>query len=323
MANRKCLFCYESLTEEPQEYHKRCCKKLYSTETVPEVDFRLDEIEKIAENLVRARLAITGVQPKVSVELKKPARGQTTKPVLSRVTFTDLPGLWGRYILKPPHKDYPFMPEIEDLSMHLAEICKIKTAIHSLVRLKSGELAYLTKRFDRIDDQKLPLEDTCQLTGLLTEDKYHSSMEKAGKAIAEYSSNSGMDMISFLEIGAFSFLIGNADMHLKNFSLLTDNNESVGLAPAYDLLATKLLTRKDNEEMALPINGKKSQLKQHDFVQLGLTLDIPQKAIENVLSKLKRKLPEMLVTIDKGFLPNTLKVEFKKLIETRAQILFL
>ncbi len=154
-------------------------------------------------------------------------------------------GLWGGYILKPPTATYPQLPEVEDVTMHLAQLAKIKTAPHSLVRLQSGSLAYLTKRIDRTNKGKLAMEDFCQLTERPTEDKYRGSTEQIAKAILKFSATPGLDVVNFFELVLFSFLTGNADMHLKNFSLLEQPGLGMTLAPAYDLVNTALVNPTD------------------------------------------------------------------------------
>ncbi|MCZ2268730.1 MAG: HipA domain-containing protein [Ignavibacteriales bacterium] len=150
-------------------------------------------------------------------------------------------GLWGNYILKPPVEQFPEMPEVEDLTMHLSELIGIKTAEHLLIKLRSGELAYISKRFDRLKSEKLHLEDMAQITEMLTERRYSSPMEKVGKAILKHSDYAGNDVIRFFQLTLFCFITGNADMHLKNFSLLTNLDGKIILSPAYDLLSTKIL----------------------------------------------------------------------------------
>lgn len=133
------------------------------------------------------------------------------------------------------------MPEVEDLTMHLSELIGIKTAGHLLIKLRSGELAYISKRFDRLKSEKLHLEDMAQITEMLTERRYSSPMEKVGKAILKHSDYAGNDVIRFFQLTLFCFITGNADMHLKNFSLLTNLDGKIILSPAYDLLSTKIL----------------------------------------------------------------------------------
>ncbi|MFC3199893.1 HipA domain-containing protein [Parapedobacter deserti] len=164
----------------------------------------------MARITVNERLAVTGVQPKLSLSLEG-ERGN------KRLTLV---GLWGDYILKPQSSDFPAMPGVEDLTMHLAKLFKIETAEHALIQTSSGELAYITKRFDRVKGKKVHVEDLCQLSELLTEQKYKSSYERAGKIIKQYATNSGLDVIKYFRMVLFCFLTGNNDMHLKNFSLM-------------------------------------------------------------------------------------------------------
>lgn len=231
-------------------------------------------------------------------------------------------GLWGNYILKPPTSQFPHMPTVEDATMHMAAISGLTTAKHGLVRLKSGELAYITKRFDREKKgQKIAMEDFCQLSELLTESKYNTSTEKAGKIILKYSSQPGLDAVTFFDLNLFSFLTGNADMHLKNFSLIQNESGGMILSPAYDLLSTKLMPIDDKEEMALTINGKKAKIKKADFEALGKNLGIPEKAIENSFARSTRYLSKMKEIIKNSFLTGELKKNYSQLLDRRAKIL--
>ena len=307
----KCLYCYNPLENGEIDYHLKCSKKFFGSTTPPEIPFTLQEIQELAVLTLGKSISVTGVQPKISLETQRTAaKGQ-------RFTIV---GMLGNYILKPPVAQYPEMPEIEDLTMHIAQILKIKTAEHSLVRLKSGELAYITKRFDRIKKEKIPVEDMAQITGTLTENKYRGSMEKIGKAIKQYSSYPVYDLISLYELTLFSFITGNADMHLKNFSLLTNSDNEVMLAPAYDLLSTKLLIPQDNEELALPLNGKKSRLKSVDFHKFAESLEINATSIKNIHKKFLGKEEALLEMIGKSFLSVGMKKKYGELLAYRQKL---
>ena len=130
--------------------------------------------------------------------------------------------------------------------MHLAYEFGIKTATHCLVKLPSGNFAYITQRFERIGERKLACEDLCQLTETLTEHKYRGSYEKTGKVIKQFSSQSGFDALHYFELVIFSFITGNADMHLKNFSMLEDEDGNFFLSPAYDLVSTLLVIKNES-----------------------------------------------------------------------------
>lgn len=315
----KCLGCYQQLEKsvDSENYHKYCSRKLFGTDFPPIVSFGLGQLELLAKNALNRHLGITGVQPKVSTALER----QSDDPA-HRLMIV---GLWGNFILKPPSSRFRDMPIIEDATMHMAEAAGITTAPHGLIRLKSGELAYVTRRFDREKQgsktRKIAVEDFCQLSSLLTERKYKTSMEKAGKIILKYSSNPGLDAVNFFDITIFAFLTGNADMHLKNFSLMTRVSGEIGLTPAYDLISTWLLPINDAEEMALTVHGKKARLTRKDFEALGETLEIPRKALQNSFERLGRSFPEIKTVIAQSFLSKKLKKDYQELIDSRAQIL--
>ncbi len=309
---KKCLGCY--LPIESGIYHASCSKRLFGIAEPPDVDFGISELEEMAKKSLSQHLGITGVQPKISVNLKR--QGEDPK---HRLMLVDL---WGNFILKPPTKQFPDMSVVEDATMHMAMVVGITTAKHGLIQLKSGELAYVTKRFDREKKgQKIAVEDFCQLSELLTESKYNTSTEKAGKIILKYSSNPGLDAVTFFDLNLFSFLTGNADMHLKNFSLMSNETGETVMSPAYDLLSTKLMPIDDKEEMALTVNGKKAKLKKEDFMVLGDNLNIPGKAIENSFARIAEHIPEMKVIIKNSFLSSELKKRYADLLDIRAKIL--
>lgn len=311
----KCLYCYQEITEG--EFHPDCAKKIFGTTTVPKLPYSLDTMEELAKEIIIQSISVTGVQAKLSLHLSP---GQSSRD--SRFTLV---GLWGNYILKPPAVEYPFMPEVEDCTMHLAELFKIPVVPHSLIRLQSGELAYLTRRIDREQKSNKPIhmEDFCQLSGKLTEQKYRGSMENIGKLIRRYSSNALFDMVHFFEITLFSFLTANGDMHLKNFSLLHNTNGQIALTPAYDLLSTRLfITEKDDpDEMALTINGKRAKLKLNDFQLFGKSLGLSSKQIENSFAKFQNNYENIPSVIDSSFIPLEIQGEYKEIIRNRAVLL--
>ena len=308
----RCLYCYQPLEQHEIDFHSRCSKKIFGTATPPLLPYSKADIESLALEVVRSQVTITGVQPKLSVDLKKEKGGE------KRFTIV---GLWGGYILKPQTEQYANLPENEDLTMHLARLAKINTVPHSLIRFKDGSLAYITKRIDRDKKgNKIPMEDMCQLTEKLTEQKYKGSHEQIAKKIVEFSAYPVLDLINYVEILLFCYLTGNADMHLKNFSLYKKIKETT-LTPAYDLLSTKLVIPEDTEELALTLNGKKRKLKRSDFDNLLKTMKVEDKVIENTYNKFRKVLPLWYDFIEISFLPNQMKIDYKALIEHRSSIL--
>lgn len=309
---KKCLYCYQRLEEETNDFHIKCSRTFFGSDKPPVLSLAKADLKAIAKQIIAKSVTVTGVQPKLSLEIEK----VDTKN--SRLTIV---GLWGSYILKPPSDVFESLPENEHLTMKLAGICGIKTAAHSLIRLQSGELAYITKRFDRNKGQKIHVEDFCQLTETLTEHKYRSSMEKVGKAIRKFSTNSGLDTLSFFELSLFCFITGNADMHLKNFSLVRERDGEVYFSPAYDLVSTKLAMPEDTEQAALTVNGKKNKLKKSDFINLAKTLQLNEKSVKKVLSNLFEKEEKLLQTIEASFVSNEQKTTYIELIKNRLEVL--
>lgn len=306
----RCLYCYENLKEDEIDFHSSCSKKIFGQTTPPILPFTETQMEELALQVLKSQMTVTGVQPKLSLELT-PAENRNEP---KRFTIV---GLWGDYILKPPTSNFPQLPEVEDLTMHLATLSKIKVVPHSLIRLQSGKLAYITKRIDRNKKDKFHMEDMCQLTERLTENKYHGSYEQIAKAILKYSTNPGLDVVNFFEQVLFSFLTGNADMHLKNFSLINQPGIGPILSPGYDMVATAIVNPADDEDLALTLNAKKKKIKRRDFVAAFTTLNLEAKQQENIFNKMEKAKDIWLDLIDKSFLSTDLKVAYKELIVER------
>ena len=310
MKMSKCLFCYQEIADEEfikHEFHKSCSKKFFGKNIPPIIDYSQNEMLELGKKLIKSRTTVTGVQPKLSLNSIK-MRGN------SAVEKFTIVGLWGKYILKPQTELYKHLPEIEDLTMHLAKLSKIKTVEHSLIRLKSGELAYITKRIDRLKGRKLHMEDMCQLTERQTEHKYKGSHEQVAKTIKSFSANPGFDIVNFYEIVLFSFLTGNNDMHLKNFSLLKGKDSNYNLCPAYDLVASELVVEGDDEELALNLNGKKKKIKREDFSIAMKTSGMKDKSIENIFQKFEKLQNLWHQFIDESFLPWEFKDNYHRMI---------
>ena len=305
-----CLFCYQPLAANEQDFHTSCSRKIFGQPTPPVLPYSEEDLEPLAKEVLMSQTAVTGVQAKLSLHITGNNKAGTERRF-------SIVGLWGGYILKPPTALYPQLPEVEDVTMHLAQLAKIKTAPHSLIRLQSGNLAYITKRIDRTKKGKLAMEDMCQLTERLTEDKYHGSYEQIGKAIQMYSVTPGLDVVNFFELVLFSFLTGNADMHLKNFSLLEQPGLGMTLSPAYDLVNTALVNPADEEEMALTLNGRKKKLKKQDFVAAMNTLKVDEKQQKNIFNKMAKALPQWQELIDRSCMSDEFKEQYKNILTER------
>lgn len=311
----KCLFCYKPLAEGEADYHKACARKIFESATVPVLPYTRANIRELAREIVTASTTVTGVQAKLSLDI---SRGHSGEP--HRFTIV---GLWGRYILKPQTDRFANLPENEDLTMHMAEAVGIKTVPHSLIRFADGELCYITRRIDRTKKGvKIAMEDMCQLSERLTEDKYKGSYERIAKLIRQYSSAPLLDVVNFWEVVLFSWLTGNADMHLKNFSLFRPSDDYM-LTPAYDLLSTTLAMPEDDEELALTLNGKKKRIKRDDFEKAMRDSGMDEKAIINLFNRFLKAVPKWHGLIEESFLPPDLQEAYHDKIDVMARKILL
>lgn len=301
-----CLYCYQPV--ESGEYHTVCSKKFFGTPQVPALELDQEKLNQLGQITVNERLALTGVQPKISLSLN----GEKGNKRLTLV------GLWGDYILKPQSTDFAFMPEVEDLTMHLAKLFKIETAPHALIRTSTGELAYITKRFDRAKGKKIHVEDLCQLSELLTEQKYKSSYERVGKIIKQFATNSGLDAIKYFRLVLFSFLTGNNDMHLKNFSLM-HTDKGILFSPAYDLLNVNLIYPEDKEDLALFLGGRKRKIKRSDFDQLAISLELSETVRDTIYKDFAKQTDKVYDVIDRSFLTEEYKEEYFQIFESKIK----
>jgi len=307
MKNR-CLYCYEPLANG-KDYHEKCSTAFFETPTPPVIPYTLDQMDELAKNVVERSIAVPGVQAKLSMSLVK----ETKEKSDNRLTVVG--ALGGQYIFKPPSDRFPEMPENEHLTMRIAESFGIRVVPTSLIRLASGELSYITKRVDRTKDgKKIHMIDMFQITEAF--DKYKSSMEKVGKALDSYSENTLLDKIFYFELAIFSFLTGNNDMHLKNFSMIESPSGWV-LSPVYDLLNVSIIFPEDKEELALTLAGKKRKLKYEDFEQLGKGLKLTNKQIDRVFERMLKNRPRAIDWIDRSFLSDNLKTAYKQLLDAR------
>jgi serine/threonine-protein kinase HipA len=307
----KCLYCYKDLNDNQIDYHPKCIKAFFGTIEVPLLPYRLSEIAALAKEAAELSITVPGVQPKLSLGLIKDELGKGQR---GRLTIMD--ALEGQYILKPQNIDYPQMPENEHLSMKLAELFKMDIVPVSMIRMASGELCFITKRIDRnMDGTKNHMIDFLQIPDLA--DKYKGTMETLGKTIGELSVNTLFDKFRFFESTVFNYIIGNNDMHLKNFSMYLSEMGWV-LSPFYDLLNVKLILPKDKEDLAILLGGKKENFNRGYFDRLGADLKLNDKQIKTVYKRLGKWLPKSTQLIESSFLDQERKDDYKKLITERV-----
>lgn len=304
---RRCLYCYRPL-EGTGDFHAACARRFFGVPKQPLLPYTRRDLLPLAEQVIRSQTTLTGVQPKLSLDQCTDAQG-------GRLTIV---GLWGRYILKPQTEAYPHLPEIEDVVMHMAELARIQVVPHSLIRFSDGELCYITRRIDRTPHgEKLPMEDCCQLGERLTEDKYKGSHERVAKLIRKYSSVSQLDLVRYWEVVLLAWLTGNADMHLKNFSLYAPDGKNYILAPAYDLVSTALVMPEDSEELALTLCGKKRKIDASHFRQAMLQSGLSDKVCDNLFARISKMRPSWESCITQSLLPTDMQEQLTALIAQR------
>jgi serine/threonine-protein kinase HipA len=306
---KRCLITYEPIEGEG-DYSARGLKLLDRNLTsLTPLSYTAEEQRQ--EALERAgKTSIQGVQLKLSAVLKVKAGA------------FDVVDRNGRFILKPPSLDFPELPENEDLTMRLASVAGIKVPVHGLVRARDGSLTYFIKRFDREARTRVPVEDFAQLSGASRETKYDSSMEKAAAVVERFCTFPAIERVKLFERTLFSFLTGNEDMHLKNFSVITRRGR-IGLAPAYDLLNSTIALKNPKEEMALPIRGKRSGLTRKDLFDYFAAerLQINERVLTEMIERFRTGFPRWHELIAASFLsPEKKKTYATVLAERKARL---
>lgn len=310
--NDRCLYCGGLLSDMYENgWHKSCVREFFQLESFPKIEITK---QSLLPDIVDQTVGIPGVQRKLSLGLEKENSGTY------RFTLVGKPQ---GYILKPEADDYDQLPENEYSTMCLARIFGLSTVQFGLIKLTDDSKAYISKRMDRkwkgpTVVGKIAMEDFCQLSEAMTEEKYRSSYEKCARIIRAYSVQPGLDLSEFFMRLVFSFIVGNSDMHLKNFSLL-EQSWGWTLSPAYDLLNTSLVIPQDDEEMALTINGKKRRLKRSDFEIFGTRIGVPMQTVKRVLDLVEGQMPLMLEQLEYSLLSPEMKDGYRAIMLGRAE----
>ena len=297
-------------------WHRACVKRFFGTNTIPQIEIDDHTLEEIAKENTNKGITVPGVQKKLSLHLHSDGNSP-------RLTVVNYPA---GYILKPQVAEFECLPEAEHLVMAMADMTGISTVPHALIK-SDDTFAYITKRVDRIIDktgvQMLAMEDFCQLDLRLTQDKYKGSYERCAKVIARYSSQAKLDITELFMRLVFSYVVGNSDMHLKNFSLI-ETSEASGvyvLSPAYDLLPVNVIMPEDTEEFALAINGKKTHIRRKDFFVFAEECGISETSAEKMIAKIVSMKSTYQEMCDSSLLSQNSKERFSELIEKRCKAL--
>ncbi len=319
----KCLCCGKEFTSKASAeelesgWHKKCVKAFFGCTKLPLLDISEDALKKLAEESTNKGFTVPGVQKKLSLHL-------TEEGASPRLTLINYPT---GYIFKPQTEEYENLPEAEYLIMQMAKQAGIKTVPFALIKMNNSELAYITKRIDRVQadgkTQMLAMEDFCQLDERLTEDKYKGSYERCAKVIKRYSSIAKFDLTELYLRLVFSFVVGNSDMHLKNFSMIekAEGSGEYVLSGAYDLLPVNAVIPEDEDEFALTMCKKRRKITRKDFLLFAEGIGIEKIAAEKMLSMLIKKKETLLAMCNESYLSETLKERLKAIISARIDVL--
>ncbi len=257
-----------------------------------------------------AKMSIQGMQPKLSAKLD-----------VSRERF-EIVDMEGLYILKP-QSHYPELPQNEDLTMRLANTIGVEVPLHGMVYSKDGTLTYFIRRFDRgKKNERIALEDFAQISGSSRDTKYNSSMERVASVLEEHCTFPLVEKVKLFRLTLFNFLVGNEDMHLKNFSLIRRDGK-IELSPAYDLVNSTIALTNAVEELALPLAGKKRNLSRSLFLdyfgkeRLGLN----DAVIKDVLATITRAFGNWEDLLHRSFLSADMKKKYSELLSARRSTL--
>lgn len=297
-----CRVCLGNVKEG--DYHPRCVRGLFRSAKTPILNIEVSKLHTAALAMV-GHTSLSGVQKKISVNL---TADRETLQVAAE---------GGRYILKPQTETYPAIPQNEHVTTRIAQLAGIEVGAFGMVSLKDASLAYIVRRFDRLDDgRKLRQEDFCQLAEKPPKEKYDGSAELCVKLIQKYASEPLIEILKLYRLLVFAWWTGNGDMHLKNFSLFADEKGLIKLTPAYDLLCTRLVIPYD--QLSLSVQGKKDKLNRKVWLEFAKYCRLSERAASRVLDRQTSALNEANVLIEHSFLPDDQKKDYKDLLSSRT-----
>jgi len=300
-----CFSCHKE-TKPAESYHNKCLRDLFGVSYAPTITFGIADLPSRVSQAA-GKMSISGMQIKASVKLNR-----SNKQL-------EIAAGGGTHILKPEPAEYPELPQNENLVMNMAHELKMKVPAHGLFKMADGKFCYIIKRFDRMPDGgKVHKEDMAQLLELPTEAKYSGSLEAVGNVIKAHAANPYLELFDFFQRAAFNFAVGNGDMHLKNWSLLTPAVGENSLTPCYDFVDSKMYLPNE-EDSALPMGGKKNKLRRADFENFAKYLGLDTKAAANAINSIVEFEPKFLAMTRASFLSPLRQGRLLEIIAERVQ----
>jgi serine/threonine-protein kinase HipA len=303
---KACLTCLRPVTTGAS-HHPRCARRLFGTDLAPSLDLRESEVQTLALATI-GRSSLAGVQPKISIGLHSERR-------TLRIETTG-----GRFILKPPAREFEALPENEHLTMELARRFGLQVPSTTLVELRDGSLAYLIERYDRpVEGGKLRQEDFCQLLLLPPTAKYEGTALDCARVIREYSAEPVADLYRLFEAFVFAYWVGNGDMHLKNLALAADHEGRHLLSPTYDQVNTAIYPGLD-ASLGLPLSPHDRHVDRAAWLGFADALAIPRRAADRVLGRPTAMLTAALDLVSRSYLPDGLRRPYGRVLTARAHV---
>ena len=248
-----------------------------------------------AERTNALRFSLAGVQLKFSALENAGKRGGLTVPAK---------GIGGSWIVKLPSQQFSGVPENEFSMMTLAGLLGMEVPVIDLLDLDAiagipegiGELkgrALAVRRFDRTPAGPVHTEDFAQVFGVFPEEKYRrASYANIARVIGIEAGSAGV--AEFIRRLVFSALVGNGDMHLKNWSLIYPDRRTPALAPAYDLVSTiAYIPGEDTAALNFSRTKKMAGLDVDELRHLAARARVPEKLVIDTAAETVQRFREV------------------------------
>jgi serine/threonine-protein kinase HipA len=303
-----CLICLGSSLPDTGEgrYHAACLRRLFGVDSPPHIDLDLQHLPaRVAPEV--GKMSISGMQRKALMRLSRDKRSLLVATKRSR------------YILKPQLETFSHVPENEHTSMLIAALAGVQVPPFGLFRLTDGSLAYVIKRYDRTPRQKLHQLDFCQLAGRPAHERGKGTAAECAAIVARHATEPAVELRRLLRHLLVSYWIGNGDLHLKNLSMLRGQDGAFRLAPAYDLICTRIY---GDKTMSLPVGIKDKDVRRGDWLDFAeRSAHIPREEAGVIVDEMRGREAEALALLERSLLPESLRKDYGRVLRKRTRAL--
>ena len=245
-----------------------------------------------------SELFVQSIDPSVT-ELDHALPGVQNKLSDALMSFP-LTGVSGPAILKLGSTAYPRLVENEAFCLSLAKHAGLSVPRFEVIKDRDGVSGLLVERFDRrvkagegvnSSVQRIAQEDACQLLNRWPADKYRVSINDIAKRLVEVTSSREATIMDLVEQLAFSWIIGNGDMHAKNYSVQWLQEERLVVpTPVYDVVST--IPYPLDQHMALKLDGRNANLRGRFLVEFAARFGVPKSMSQRKLNKLSNRVAQ-------------------------------